>query len=595
MGATQPSAVVRVDDKQLNVLRWYESRLGAHPADRSWPEGAVVVLGSDLLPDDDDLTALGCRALARISPRDLRTGAAERSSVPASARYVLVIAARKEFDLRLAQDIVDFERRIGVPVGTLPAGSAGELRFMLRRMELARRVRAGRHVVVDAADSSAVLGDAAAFEDPGAQDLHSISVYGHGNESHIKIGARFICAHSTSGFPDRDCACAEHDLRLCRLDEVRCVWIHLGSCGALIPDWRRSVPPTNFVDTFASSYAATVCGSLYRMPTSRGAIVAHELNQLGGAAPGDDDVSAGTLCLGDPILLRYTDRVVDKQRTVTRLGAELERVESELTLWTEDRERLRALTRTVEDARDKVTALRMASGSGARAALDTGASRIDGASGWAARAARTLSAANERKLYGETARAEFNRCLARMTDLADRFEQELVPLVASASVIGARDVERAMKSGLLFAATRSKELCSCRLCGLPVHVSTAGGVASGRESFWARCDVCGHLASSPDGARFPLVTVEGQGVGVRFFGARIDRVARVVLDVDDGVGFLHTRTVHEIAAGDEARVRCDPSRSGPSLRVRALVVSGFAMWFARATVPSAELLGSVPP
>ncbi|KOG15240.1 hypothetical protein ADK35_29095 [Streptomyces viridochromogenes] len=62
--------------------------------------------------------------------------------------------------------------------------------------------------------------------------------------------------------------------------------------------------------------------------------------------------------------------------------------------------------------------------------------------------------------------------------------------------------------------------------------------------------------------------------------------------VDDGVGHLHTRSVHKIAAGDEARVHCDPSGSGPSLRVRALVVSGFATWFARATVPSAELLGS---
>ncbi|MET9659062.1 hypothetical protein [Streptomyces sp. NPDC006510] len=111
---------------------------------------------------------------------------------------------------------------------------------------------------------------------------------------------------------------------------------------------------------------------------------------------------------------------------------------------------------------------------------------------------------------------------------------------------------------------------------------------------------------SSDGERFPLVTLEGpRVVGVRFFGgtrpsdgARLSGgahpapSARVVVDVDDGAGGLHTRSVHSIATGNEVRVRCDTGGSGPPLRVRALVVSGFAMWFARATVPSAELLGS---
>ncbi|MEV7007451.1 hypothetical protein [Streptosporangium sp. NPDC051022] len=606
MGSLHRSAVVQAGEKRRDVLRWYESRLSGPEAGRAWPEGAVVVVGRDLLPRVDDLAALGCRVTGETSPEGLRHGPVERW-VPASARYVLVVAAREEFDIRLAGGVVDLGRRIGLPVGALPAGSAGELGFMLRRMALARRVREGRHVVVDAADSSSVVGDAKAFADPGARDLHSVSVYGHGNESHVKVGDRFICSHSASRFPEQDCGCVKHDLRLCRLDEIRCVWIHLGSCGALVPDWRRSTPATNFVDSFASSYAATVCGSLYRMPTSRQAIVGHELDQLDDSGPGGDDPSAGTVCLGDPILLKHTRGVLDRRATVAYLRGELKDIETGLARLSEDRERLPALTRTVEDAREKVNALRLVGGPGAREALEACASRIDGAAGWAARAATVLSAANERKVYGEAGRAEFSRCLGRMRDFAERFERELVPFVASARAIGARDVERAMKSGLIFGSTRSEVLCACRLCGLPVYVSTARGVANGRECCWARCDVCGHLARSPDGVRFPLITVPAAGhVGVRFFGCEpvepvepaetaepVTRVAaRVVVDVDDGVGGLHTRSVHEIAVGDEVCVRCDVSRAGPSVRVRALVVSGFAVGFARATVPSAELLGS---
>ncbi|WP_189587907.1 hypothetical protein [Streptomyces massasporeus] len=595
MGSSHPSAVVQVDDRQRDVLRWYASLSSATATDRTWPEGAVVVLRSDLLPDEDDLAPLGCRTVTEVCAEDLRRGAAERS-IPASARYVLVVVAREEFDLGLARDIVAFGRRVGMPVGTLPARSRGELGFMLRRMALARRAQAGRHVVVDAADSSSVVGDAAQFTGPGAQGVHSLSVYGHGNESHVKIGGRFICSHSLSRFPEQDCACAAHDLRLCRLDEIRCVWIHLGSCGALIPDWRRSVPASNFVDAFASSYAATVCGSLYRMPTSRAAIVAHELNRLAGSAPGGDDPSAGTLCLGDPVLLGYTDAVLDRQAVVTGLQAELDAVASRSAHRSRDQERVRELTRTLHDVREQVTALRLAGGPAARGALDDGGGWIDSASGWSARAARVLSAANERQLYDETARAEVARCLAKTTDLARRFEQDLVRFVASVPAIGGRDVERAMKSGLLFGPKLPEELCACRLCGLPVYVSTARNVASDRQNFWAQCDVCGHLARSPDPVRFPLITVPAPGVvGVRFFGGRrTDPAARVVVDIDDGVGTLHTRTVHEIAAGEEARVRCDPSGSGPSLRMRALVVSGFAMWFARATVPLAQLLGPPP-
>nr|BAJ05897.1 hypothetical protein [Streptomyces sp. SANK 60405] len=596
VGSSRPSAVVQVDDRQRDVLRWYASLSSAAEADRAWPEGAVIVLHGDLTPDEGELALLGCRTVTEVSADDVRHGTAERS-IPASARYVLVVAAREEFDLRLARDIVAFGRRIGLPVGTLPARSTGELGFMLRRMALARRARPGRHVVVDAADSSSVAGDAAQFADPGAREVHSVSVYGHGNESHVKIGEKFICSHGVDRFPEQDCACAEHGLRLCRLDEIRCVWIHLGSCGALIPDWRRSVPASNFVDAFASSYAATVCGSLYRMPTSRAAIVTHELNRLAGSAPGGDDPSAGTLCLGDPVLLAHTGAVLDKQAVVTGLRAELDAVASRSARWSQDQERLRTLTRTLHDAREELTALRLAGGPASRGGPPAGVGWIDSASGWAARTARVLSAAHERQLYDETARAEVNRCLTKTEDLARRFEQDLVPFVASVPAVGARDVERAMKSGLIFGAKRPGELCTCRLCGLPVYVTTARNVASDRESFWAQCDVCGHLARSPDAVRFPLITVPAPGVvGVRFFGInRTDPTARVIVDIDDGVGTLHTRTVHEIAGGEEARVRCDPMGSGPSLRVRALVVSGFAMWFARATVPSARLLGPPPP
>jgi hypothetical protein len=593
-------------ERQQEVLDWYASRTGGRCTEQAWPEGAVVVMGRDLLPHGADLAAVGCRVVARLSLDGWRRGSAERS-VPASAKYVLVVVARQWFDLRLAGDIVDFGHRIGLPVGVLPARSAGELGFMLRRMALARRTRAGRHVFVDAADSSSVVGDAAEFADPGATDVHSLSVYGHGNESHIKIGDRFVCAHSTSGFPAQDCACARHGLRLCRLDDIRCAWIHLGSCGALIPDWRRSLPATNFVDSFASSYAATLCGSLHRMPTSRRAIVGHELAQLGGAAPEGADRSAGTLCLGDPVLLRHSRGIADRKATVVSLGAELIDIDRKLVRLSEDRERLLSLTRMVEDARGRVVSLRLAGGPAAHGALGTCARGTESASGWAVRAAAVLSAAKERTLYGETVRAAFTRCVAGVEGLAERFERELVSFVASVPAIGARAVERAMKTGLLFGPTGSRVLCACRLCGLPVRVGTARGAADDRECFWARCDICGHLARSPDGEWFPLITVEEPGVvGVRFFGgtrprsgtrlsagARPGPSARVVVDIDDGGG-LHTRSVHSIAAGDEVRVRCDTEGSGPSLRVRALVVSGFAMWFARATVPSAELLGSPP-
>nr|BAM98970.1 hypothetical protein [Streptosporangium amethystogenes] len=596
MGPLHRPAIVQVGEKRRDVLRWYESRLSGPEAVGAWPEGAVVVVGCGLLPHADDLAALGCRAVGETSSEGLRHGLAERW-VPASAKYVLVVTAREGFGTRLAGDVVDFGRRIGLPVGTLPAGSAEELRFMLGRMALARRVREGRHVVVDAADSSSVVGDAEAFANPEAEDVHSVSVYGHGNESHVKVGDRFICSHSASRFPEEDCGCARHDLRLCRLDEIRCVWIHLGSCGALVPDWRRSTPATNFVDSFANSYAATVCGSLYRMPTSRQAIVGHELNQLDGSGPGGGDLSAGTICLGDPILLRHTSGVLDRRAIVAYLRGELRGIESGLARLSEDRDRLLALTRTVEDARDKVNSLRLVGGPGAREALDACARRIDGAAGWAARAATVLSAANERKVYGETGRAEFSRCLDRMNGFAERFEQALVPFAATVGAIGARDVERAMRSGLVLGSTRSEVLCACQLCGLPVYVGTARGVASDRKCFWARCDICGHLARSPDGVRFPLITVPAEGgVGVRFFGGEAaEQVARVVVDVDDGVGGLHTRSVHEMSVGEEVRVRCDARGSGPSVRVRALVVSGFAVGFARATVPSAGLLGSPSP
>lgn len=596
--AADRAATGLADKRQQEVLDWYASRPAGRGTEQAWPEGAVVVMGRDLLPHDADLAAIGCRVVAQTSLDDWRRGSAERS-VPASAKYVLVVVARQGFDLRLAGDIVDFGRRIGLPVGTLPARSTGELAFMLRRMALARRIRSGKHVFVDAADSSSVVGDAAEFADPGAEGVHSVSVYGHGNESHVKIGDRFVCAHSASGFPAQDCECAQHGLRLCRLDDIRCAWIHLGSCGALIPDWRRSLPATNFVDSFASSYAATLCGSLHRMPTSRRAIVGHELAQLGGAAPDGSGRSAGTLCLGDPVLLRHSRGIPDRKATVVSLGDELKEIETGLACLSEDRERLLALTRTVDDARGSVVSLRLAGGPAANEALAACARGIDSASGWAVRAAAVLSVANERTLYGETVRADFTRCVARVEGLAGRFERELVSFVASVPAIGARAVERAMKTGLLFGPTGSQVLCACRLCGLPVRVGTARGAADDRECFWARCDVCGHLARSSDGERFPLIDVEEPGmVGVRFFGgtrlsggARPAPSARVVVDVDDGGG-LHTRSVHSIAAGDEVRVRCDTGGSGPSLRVRALVVSGFAMWFARATVPSAELLGS---
>ncbi|MFD0343218.1 hypothetical protein ACFVH0_31820 [Streptomyces sp. NPDC127117] len=632
--AADRAATGPADERQQEVLDWYASRSGGRGAEQAWPEGAVVVMGRDLLPRDADLAAMGCRVAARISPDDWRRGSAERS-VPSSAEYVLVVVARQRFDLRLAGDIVDFGRRTGLPVGVLPARSTGELGFMLRRMALARRTRAGKHVLVDAADSSSVVGDAAEFADPGAAGVHSVSVYGHGNESHVKIGDRFVCAHSASGFPAQDCECAQHGLRLCRLDDIRCVWIHLGSCGALVPDWRRSLPATNFVDSFASSYAATLCGSLHRMPTSRRAIVGHELEQLDGAAPGGADRSAGTLCLGDPVLLRHGHGIPDRKAAVASLADELKGIEAGLARLSEDRERLLALTRTVDDARGMVVSLRLTGGPAAHGALDACARGIDSASGWAVRAAAVLSAANERTLYGDTVRADFTRCVARVEGLAERFERELASCVASVPAIGARAVERAMKAGLLFGPTGSQVLCACRVCGLPVRVGTARGAADDRECFWARCDVCGHLARSSDGEWFPLITVAEPGVvGVRLFGGtrpsggpglhdgarpsggselrdgtrpaagselrdgtrpaggtRPLPSARVVVDIDDGGG-LHTRSVHSIAAGDEVRVRCDTGGSGPSLRVRALVLSGFAMWFARATVPSAELLGS---
>jgi hypothetical protein len=632
--ATDRAATDRAEKRQQEVLHWYASRPGGHGTEQAWPAGAVVVVerdplphdadpvprDADLVPHDADLADLGCRVVARTSLDDWRRGCADRS-IPASAKYVLVVVARQGFDLRLAGDIVDFGRRTSLPTGTLPARSAGELGFMLRRMALARRTRAGKHVFVDAADASAVVGDAAEFADPGAEDVHSVSVYGHGNESHVKIGDRFVCAHSTSGFPEQDCACAQHGLRWCRLDDIRCAWIHLGSCGALIPDWRRSLPATNFVDSFASSYAATLCGSLYRMPTSRRAIVGHELDQLDEAAPDGGDRSAGTLCLGDPVLLRHGRGIPDRRAAVVSLRGELMDIEAGLARLAEDRKRLLALTRAVDDARGRVVSLRLAGGPAAHEALDACARGIDSASGWTVRAAAVLSAANERTLYGETVRAEVNRCIAGVEGLAERFERELVSFVASVPAIGARAVERAMKSGLLFGPAGSQVLCACRLCGLPVRVGTARGAADDRECFWARCDVCGHLARSSDGEWFPLITVPEPGVvGTRFFGgARLPEgaqplggtrlpdsaqplgggrpapSARVVVDVDDGTGGLHTRSVHAIAAGDEVRVRCDTGGFGPSLRVRALVVSGFAMWFARTTVPSAELLGSPSP
>ncbi|MFJ6015315.1 hypothetical protein [Streptomyces sp. NPDC092952] len=618
--------------RRREVLDWYASRTAGpdagegtgQGAGRMWPEGAVIVVGKGPHPHGADLTSLGCRVAAHVPLDDWRqgtgagAGAVERA-VPSSAGYVLVTVARDAFDLRFAGDVVALGHRTGLPVGTLPARSAGELGFMLRRMALARRARAGAHVFVDAADSSSVVGDAAELAAPGSEGVRTVSVYGHGNESHVKIGDRFVCAHSTSGFPGQDCACAPNGLRLCRLDDIRCGWIHLGSCGALIPDWRRSRPATNFVDAFASSYAATLCGSLYRMPTSRRAILVHELAQLGGAAPGGDGRSAGTLCLGDPVLLRHRADAPGRTAAVASLGGELGRIEADSARLAEDRARLLALTRTVEDARGVLVALRLAAGPAGRGALDACARGIDGARGWAVRAAAVLSAASGRTLYGEPARAEFARCVAGMGSLGERFERDLVAFLANVpggipasvpgdvradvALVGARAVERAMRSGLLFEPAGPEVLCSCRLCGLPVRVGAARGAADGRECHWARCDVCGDLARSPDGERFPLVTVAGPGaVGVRFFGtapgpggARPGPAARVVVDVDDGAGGLRTRSAHVLAAGGAVRVRCDTGGAGPSLRVRALAVSGFAIWFARATVPSAELLGAPPP
>lgn len=621
--ASGQTAAEPPDARQRQVLDWYVSRPPGHGGtERAWPEGAVIVVGSGPVPYAADLAALGCRVAVRLPLDDWRrgTGAVERS-VPASAGYVLVTVARQAFDLRFAGDVVDLEHRTALPVGVLPARTAGELGFMLRRMALARGARAGKHVLVDAADASSVVGDPAEFAAPGTVDVHSVSVYGHGNESHVKVGDRFVCAHSTSAFPGQDCACAANGLRLCRLDDIRCSWIHLGSCGALIPDWRRSLPATNFVDAFATSHAATLCGSLYRMPTSRRAILAHELARLEGAAPGADDRSAGTLCLGDPVLLRHGPGAPDRQAAVVSLARELAETGADAARLAGDRARLLALTRSVEDARGVLVALRMAAGPSARGALDACARGVDRASGWAMRAASVLSAASERALYREAVRADFTQCVGRMEALAEQFERGLVSFLANvpgglpanvavsalASVladvpaIGARAVERAMKTGLLFEPSGPKVLCACRLCGLPVRVGVARGAADGRECFWARCDVCGQLARSPDGERFPLVTVAGPGaVGVRFLGARGGAGAwpgpsvRVVVDVDDGGRGLHTRSVHTAAAGEEVRVRCDTGGAGPSLRVRALVVSGFAMWFARATVPSAELLGAPP-
>ncbi|MEV8451677.1 hypothetical protein AB0467_06005 [Streptomyces sp. NPDC052095] len=646
--------------RRREVLDWYASRTAgpdvgpdAGPdtgraagqgAARVWPEGAVIVVGHGPHPHGADLAALGCRVAAHAPLDDWRrqgteagveAGAVERA-VPPSAGYVLVTVAREAFDLRFAGDVVALGHRTGLPVGTLPARSAGELGFMLRRMALARRARAGAHVFVDAADSSSVVGDAAELAAPGSGGVRTVSVYGHGNESHVKVGDRFVCAHSTSGFPGQDCACAPNGLRLCRLDDIRCGWIHLGSCGALIPDWRRSRPATNFVDAFASSYAATLCGSLYRMPTSRRAILVHELAQLGGAAPGGDDRSAGTLCLGDPVLLRHRADAPDRTAAVASLGGELGRIEAGSARLAEDRARLLALTRTVEDARGVLVALRLAVGPAGRGALDACARGLDGARGWAVRAAAVLSAASGRTLYGEPARAEFARCVAGMESLGERFARDLVAFLTNvpedaradvpaevtgdaradapggvpagppgrAPLVGARAVERAMRSGLLFEPQGPDVLCACRLCGLPVRVGAARGAADDRECRWARCDVCGDLARSPDGERFPLVTVAGPGaVGVRFFDAGTrpggprppGPAARVVVDVDDGSGALRTRSAHVLAAGGEVRVRCDTGGAGPSLRVRALAVSGFVIWFARATVPSAELLGAPPP
>ncbi|MFF2009999.1 hypothetical protein ACFVWY_13115 [Streptomyces sp. NPDC058195] len=604
-----------------HVLDWYASRPpGRDATRRTWPQGAVIVVDRAPLPYQADLAPLGCRVAAHTSLDDWRRGSAQRS-VPASAGYVLVVVARQAFDLRLAGDIVDLGRQTGLRVGALPARSSGELSFLLRRMALARQERDGRHVFVDAADAACVVGDAAEFAVPGAGNVHSVSVYGHGNESHVKVGDRFVCAHSATAFPGQDCACAANGLRLCRLDDIRCSWIHLGSCGALIPDWRRSLPATNFVDAFASSYAGTLCGSLYRMPTSRRAILTHELAQLGGAAPDGDDRSAGTLCLGDPVLLRHGPGATERRAAVVSLVGELAGIEADSARLSEDRARLLALTRTVQDARGVLLALRMAAGPSARGTLDSCARGIDRASGWAMRAAAVLSAARERALYREAVRAEFTQCAARMEALAERFERELISLLAnvpagvpasapssalanvlaSVPAIGARSVERAMKTGLLFEPAGSGTLCACRLCGLPVRVAVARSAADGRECFWARCDVCGHLARSSDGERFPLITLAGpEAVGVRFFGAwglageRPGPSARVVIDVDDGSRGLHTRSVHTVAAGGEVRVRCDTGGAGPSLRVRALVVSGFSMWFARATVPTAELLGAPP-
>ncbi|MER5741989.1 hypothetical protein ABT097_01790 [Streptomyces sp. NPDC002225] len=634
--------------RRREVLDWYASRpagTDAGPdagrgAGRAWPEGAVVVVGRGPHPHGADLAALGCRMAAHVPLDAWRrgtsagtgAGAVERA-VPSSAGYVLVTVARDAFDLRFARDVVALGHRTGLPVGTLPARSAGELGFMLRRMALARRARAGAHVFVDAADSSSVVGDAAELAAPGPEGVRTVSVYGHGNESHVKIGNRFVCAHSTSGFPGQDCACAPNGLRLCRLDDIRCGWIHLGSCGALIPDWRRSRPATNFVDAFASSYAATLCGSLYRMPTSRRAILVHELAQLGGAAPGGDDRSAGTLCLGDPVLLRHRSDTPDRKAALASLGGELGEIEAGSARLAEDRARLLALTRTVEDARGLLVALRLAVGPAGRGVPAACARGIDGARGWAVRAAAVLSAASGRTVYGEPVRAEFARCVAGMESLGERFERDLVAFLAnvpedaraevaegaraevaggagvpagppgSVPVVGARAVERAMRSGLLFGPPGPDVLCACHLCGLPVRVGAARGAADDRECHWARCDVCGDLARSPDGERFPLVTVAGPGaVGVRFFGtdprpggARPEPAARVVVDVDDGSGGLRTRSAHVLAPGGAVRVRCDTGGAGPSLRVRALVVSGFAIWFARATVPSAELLGAPPP
>ncbi len=592
-------------EKQRTVLEWYEHRSRGHGRDDAWPEGAVVVIEGGFAPLADDLTRLRCRCVATRTQAELNAGLVD-DVIPPTVAYVLIVVGQ-DFSLDAASGIMRFEERLGLPVGVLPAKSPAELTFMMRRMALARRMTSGRHVVIDAADSATVIGDLSSLSDPAGGGTRSLSVYGHGNESHLKVGKTFLCSHSASRFPGpgQDCACADHGLRLCRLDEVRCAWIHLGSCGAMVPDWRRSVPAGNFVDSFASSYAATVCGSLYRMPTSRSTIIGRELEQLGyeGALTyRTAGYSAGTICLGDPVLLKHSRDVANRAETITRLRGELADVELDLARLNTDQERLAAVARAVEDAREKVNFLRLSGGPAAREVLGRCMKRVNEAAGWVTRAAARLSAAREREVYAAPGRAETRRCLGHVNLLGCEFEQELVRFAVVACESSARGIERAMKSGITLGSERSSKLCDCHLCGRPVYVVPATGVASGRDYFWAYCDVCGQLSRSPDGVRFPLISLVRPGaVGVKFYateaqgtieaGAHAES-SRAIVDVDDGMARVHLTRVLEVPGDGVAFAGCEAETPGPSVRVRALVVSGFSVWFARATVPSAALVGS---